>query len=69
MATKFELLEVGQGSKEALINTNFAQVPRYLGELPTDPATLDVSIGSTYFNTTTSKLKLLKTDSTWVNAA
>lgn len=69
MATQFELLEVGQGSKEALINSNFAQVPRYLGELATDPATLDVAFGSTYFNTATSKLKLLKTNSTWVNAA
>lgn len=69
MATQFELLEVGQGSKEALINSNFAQVPRYLGELAADPSTLDVSAGSTYFNTTTSKLKLLRTNGTWVNAA
>lgn len=69
MATEFQVLEVGQGNKEALINTNFAQVPRYLGELATDPLTLDVSHGSTYFNTTTSKLKVLKTDNTWVNAA
>lgn len=69
MATEFQVLEVGQGSKEALINTNFAQVPRYLGELAADPATTDVAHGSTYFNTTTSKLKVLKTDNTWVNVA
>lgn len=69
MATQFEILEIGQGNKEALINTNFAQVPRYLGELATDPATLDVAFGSTYFNTATSKLKVLKTDSTWVNVS
>lgn len=69
MATVFQVLEVGQGNKEALINTNFTQVPRYLGEMPTDPATTDVSAGSTYFNTTASKLKVLKTDSTWANVS
>ena len=69
MATTFAVLEVGQGSKEALINTNFAQVPRYLGEAAANPATLDVPAGSTYFNTTTSKLMVLKTNMTWVNAA
>lgn len=69
MATTFEVLEVGQGNKEQLINTNFAQVPRYLGELGADPATTDVAKGSTYFNTATSKLKVLRTNNVWVNAA
>lgn len=69
MATTFQVLEVGQGSKEALINTNFAQVPRYLGELAAAPLTTDVVAGSTFYNTATSKLMVLKTTLTWVNVA
>lgn len=68
MATTFEQLDPGQGNKEALINSNFAQVPKYLGEFATAPATLDVPHGSTFYNTTTSKLMVLRTNSTWVNA-
>lgn len=66
MATTFQVLEVGQGSKEALINTNFAQVPKYLGEHATNPAILDVPHGSTYFNSVSNKLHILKTTNVWV---
>lgn len=66
------LLEVGQKEKEATINTNFQtldqKIPRYLGELTADPAAGPVA-GCTYFNTSTNKLKVLKTTGTWVNAA
>lgn len=73
--TNFQLtlLEVGQKEKEVTINTNFTlldqKVPRYLGELATDPGVSGISYGSTYYNTSTSKLKVLKTNGTWVNAA
>ena len=73
--TNFQLtlLEVGQKDKEVTINTNMTlldqKVPRYLGELATDPSGSGVPNGSTYFNTTVSKLKVLKTNGTWVNAA
>lgn len=73
--TNFQLtlLEVGQKEKEVTINTNFTlldqKIPRYLGELATDPTSSGVIAGSTYFNTQTSKLKVLKTDGSWVNAA
>lgn len=69
MATTFTDLTVGQKEKEVTINTNFAQVPRYLGELTADPATAGVSAGSTYFNTTASKLKVLKGSGVWTNVA
>ena len=67
------LLEVGQKEKEVTINTNMqlldGKVPKYLGELASDPTASGVPVGSTYFNTTTNKLKFLKTNSTWANAA
>ncbi len=69
MATTFQQLDPGQGSKEQLINNNFAQVPKYLGELAANPAIDGVPAGSTYFNTTTSKLMVLRTNSTWANVA
>lgn len=69
MATTFQQLDPGQGSKEQLINNNFAQVPKYLGEATANPAVDDVPAGSTYFNTTTSKLMVLRTNLTWVNVA
>lgn len=69
MTTTFQQLDPGQGGKEQLINENFAQVPKYLGESTSDPTPTDVPHGSTYFNTTTSKLKVLRTNSTWVNVA
>lgn len=67
------LLDVGQKEKEVTINTNFniidSKLPLYLGELSTDPSTTGKAFGSTYYNTTLSKLKVLKTNATWVNVA
>ena len=67
------LLEVGQKNKEVDINTNMSlldqTVPRYLGELAVDPASSGVSAGSTYFNTQTNKLKVLKSTGSWVAVA
>ena len=62
-------LVVGQREKEITINTNYLALPRYLGEFASAPSTADVSIGSTFYNSTTSKLMFLNTSSTWVNAA
>jgi hypothetical protein len=73
--TNFQIpqLEVGQTSKEATINAALVQidtiVPRYLGDLASDPATTGVAKGSTYYNTATSKLKVLRANMTWANAA
>jgi len=69
MATEFEQLEVKDRHKVNRINNNFAVVPRYLGEAASDPATTDVPEGSTYYNTTDSKLKFLNSSSAWVNVA
>lgn len=70
---QLQLLEVGQREKEVTINENMASIDskviRFLGDLPADPATLGISKGSTYFNTTTSKLKVLRANNTWVNVA
>jgi hypothetical protein len=69
------LLEVGQKEKEVTINTNFTtldQTPKYLGDLTADPTVLTtIPLGSTYFNTVTSKLKVLrnKTGPVWSNAS
>lgn len=67
------LLEVGQKEKEVTINSALTaidtKIPRYLGEAASDPATTGVPAGSTYFNTTSSKLKVLKSNSTWANVA
>ena len=67
------LLEVGQKEKEVTINTNFTQIDakivRYLGELAADPVIANIAFGSTYFNTASNKLKVLKTSGTWANAA
>ena len=66
------LIEVGQREKEAAINTAFStldsKIVRYLGELAADPTSTAVA-GCTYFNTATSRLRVKKTDGTWVNAA
>ena len=67
------LLEVGQKDKEVTINTALQSIDnkviRYLGEFATDPNTSGVVPGCTYFNTATSKLKVLKSNSSWVNVA
>lgn len=66
-------LEVGQKEKEVVINQNFtdldAKIIRFLGDLAADPATTGVAQGSTYFNTQTNKLKVLRATGTWVNVA
>lgn len=69
------LLEVGQKEKEVTINTNFTtldRTPKFLGRLAANPATTGVPLGSTFFNTATSKLVVLTqiTPSViWSNAA
>lgn len=69
------LLEVGQKEKEVTINTNFNTIdtfPRYLGDLTAPPTVLtQIPLGSTYFNTTTNKLQVLrnKTGPVWSNVA
>ena len=67
------LLDVGQKEKEVTINTNFQtldnNVPKYLGEAASAPVATGRAPGSTYFNTTTSKVQILKFDHTWVNVA
>lgn len=67
------LLDVGQKEKEVTINQNFQIIDdkalRFLGDLASDPPTTGVPKGSTYYNTATSKLKVLRTNNTWANAA
>lgn len=73
--TNFQLtlLEVGQKEKEATINSNMQRldqyVPRFLGDLAVDPTSSGVAAGSTYFNTQSNKLKVLRANGSWVNAA
>jgi hypothetical protein len=63
------LLDVGQKEKEATINGNMAildaGLPRYLGEFATDPATTGLAKGCTYYNTTSSLTKVLKSTGSW----
>jgi len=69
------LLEIGQKEKETTINTNFTTLdntPKYLGDLASAPSDLTkIPVGSTYFNTTSSKLQVLrnKTGPVWSNVA
>jgi hypothetical protein len=69
------LLEVGQKEKEVTINTNFTildNVPKYLGDLAAAPTVLTtIPLGSTYFNTVTNKVQILrnKTGPVWSNIA
>ena len=69
------LLEVGQKEKEVTINTNFSTLdntPKYLGDLASAPTDLTkIPVGSTYYNTATSKLQVLrnKTGPVWSNVA
>lgn len=70
---QLSLLEIGQKDKEVTINTNFSTIDtkslKYLGELAVDPASTGIAHGSTYYSTTASKLKVLKTNGTWANVA
>lgn len=70
------LLEVGQKSKEVTINQNMTElsnrIPRFLGRLAANPSEAGVPLGSTFYNTVTSKLVVLTqiTPSViWSNAA
>lgn len=68
------LLEVGQKEKEAAINAGFNILdlsPEYAGEFITasEPATTGFPPGSTYYNTTTSKLMFLNSSLVWTAVA
>lgn len=69
---ELDLLDVGQREKEATINSALNKVDqkslRFLGEAALDPATTSVPLGSTYYNTTDSKLKVLLAGG-WTNVA
>lgn len=63
-------VEIGQKDKSTTLNTNMSLIdnlPAYLGELSSDPVTTGTAPGSTYYNTTGSNLKVLKSDLTWTN--
>ena len=77
-------LEVGQKEKEVTLNTGLDAVdaessrlndevnvkPEHLGDVASDPSSTGVIPGSTYYNTSTFKLKFLRQDgTTWTNAA
>lgn len=67
-----KLMEIGQKDKTVTINDNMGildNAPKYLGEFSSDPATTNVPNGSTYYNSTASKLKVLLSSTTWANAA
>jgi hypothetical protein len=63
-------LEVGQKEKEVTINTNNAvldaKVPRALPDASAAPGTAGLAPGSTYYNTTDSKVYYLRTNLTWI---
>lgn len=63
-------LEIGQKEKEVTINTNQAtldsKVPRALPDAASAPTTTGLAPGSTYFNTTDSKVYWLRPNLTWV---
>jgi hypothetical protein len=70
------LLETGQKDKESTINTNMQElsnrIPRFLGRLAANPSETGVPLGSSFFNTATSKMVFLTqlTPSViWSNAA
>lgn len=69
------LLEVGQKEKEVTINTNFSTLdntPKWLGDLAAAPTNLaKIPLGSTYFNTTTNRVQVLrnKTGPIWSNVS
>ncbi len=63
-------LEVGQKEKEVTINTNMAtldaKVPRALADAASAPSSTGVAPGSTYFNTTDSKVYYLRNNLSWI---
>lgn len=63
-------LEVGQKEKEVTLNTNNSvldsKVPLALADSATPPATAGRAPGSTYYNTTDSKVYWLRPNLTWV---
>lgn len=63
-------LEVGQSNKEATLNTNQltldSKVARALPDAASAPVTTGLAPGSTYFNTTDSKVYWLRPNGTWV---
>lgn len=63
-------LEIGQKEKEVTINTNNAvldaKVPRALADAASAPVTTGLAPGSTYYNTTDSKVYWLRPNLTWV---
>jgi hypothetical protein len=70
------LLEVGQKEKEVTINTNMTElsnrIPRFLGRLAANPSEAGVPLGSSFFNTATSKMVFLTQVTPtviWSNAA
>ena len=63
-------LEVGQKEKEVTINTNNSlldsKVPRVLPDAASPPATTGLAPGTTYFNTSDSKVYWLRPNLAWV---
>lgn len=65
------LLEVGQKEKEVTINTNMSTIDAasFQGKFTSDPSPASLKPGATYYNTATSKLRVLIDATTWTNAA
>lgn len=68
------LLEIGQKEKEATINDALTKIDTavnaksgWLGKLAADPAPTATLVGSIYYNTATSKIRMLIDATTWVD--
>lgn len=68
------LLEVGQKEKEVTINAALTAIDTkvqaksgWLGKLATDPAPSAALTGAIYYNTTSSKVRILIDATTWVD--
>lgn len=63
-------IEIGQKEKEVTINTNNtvldSKVPRALADAASAPVTTGLAPGSTYFNTSDSKVYWLRPNMTWI---
>lgn len=63
-------IEIGQKEKEVTINTNNtvldSKVPRALADAASAPVTTGLAPGSSYFNTTDSKVYWLRPNMTWI---